>query len=98
MQGRRVITLAATTALLMPGLVVLGAGTAQAACYSTKTSTSLVSANASVNYGSCRSGTTRSYARVGSAKGDSGWYAGSTSAWAKGIGSTEAQAQVSKIK
>ncbi len=91
------ITLMASSTLVLPGLVVLGAGSAQAACYSTKTSTTLVSANASVDYGSCRSGDTRSRARVGGIRGDSGWYQGSTWASATGVGSRETATNVRSI-
>ncbi|RMI06580.1 hypothetical protein [Cellulomonas triticagri] len=93
---KRVLRGALAAMLVLPMSTVVVAGPAQAkACYSTKTSTSLVSADASVSYGSCRSGTTRSFAQVGIAKGDSGWHPASTWASARGVGGVTALAQVS---
>lgn len=98
MRVKKVLGSVLATLLVVPATAVAVAGPAQAACYSAKTSTSLVSADASVSYGSCKQGTTRSYAKVGGAVGDSGWYKGSTSAWARGLGSSEAKAQVSNVR
>lgn len=94
--SRQLLSVAVTAALIAPISAVVLAAPAQAACYSARTSTTLVSANASVSYGSCKQGTTRSYARVGNVSGDSGWHASSTSAWASGVGSRQALAQVSR--
>lgn len=93
--SRQLLSVAITAAFIAPLSTVVLAAPAQAACYSTSTSTTLISANASVNYGKCKQGSTRSYARVGSVAADSGWHLSSTNAWAKGIGSREARAQVS---
>ncbi|MBN9374870.1 MAG: hypothetical protein J0I40_05665 [Cellulomonas sp.] len=96
MKGKKVIGGALAGLLAVPLLVVgLGAPAQAAACWSGKASTTLFTADASVDYGTCTHGSTRSYARVGSASFDTGWYQGSTWAHAAGVGSREAYYQVS---
>ena len=88
---KRVIAVLAALALAVP-MGMASMPQAQAACYSAGTSQTPFVAEAHVNYGSCKVGTTRSVAHVNTT-GDSGWYQGSTSARASGFNLIDSHAE-----
>ncbi len=87
MKLKKTISGLLVTGALALGMGVVAAAPAQAAaCYSASASASITLAKASVSYGSCHKGTTRSTAQLGLTSADSGWYAGSTNAKVSGWG------------
>ncbi len=81
---KKIASLLSVVALAIPlGLVSTPEANA-AACYTTYKYISVVYAEASVNYGSCKVGSTRSVAHVNFTL-DSGWYEGSTRAESSGF-------------
>jgi hypothetical protein len=77
---KRVAAVTAACAMAVGLVTLVGAPSVQAvACCTSGASVGVFEAKANVHYVSCCHGATRSYA---SAAGDSGWYAGSMSAYA----------------